>query len=552
MTFAQLGLPLGAWGCLLYAGLRADAQDDWGRIAVGPPHARQQVLGSFGLRNVQLTIWFPSHDPSEVLPPLQIASMPLRHLVQGPRGLRRFRPRRHGRFREASVVPKANGRRTHPWKDLEIVVMNPTEYDEKADMTWDASLYMPLLVAAKEVELTNYAALGLLTCGILIQLSWLLLARSAWLRAILHISVSANIDHRGRRTVSFLYLGAAFVVLVSSVRYVAMYRYHLGVLVSEFLIRLTDGSIAVWPYDVGVFPMTGMLLYTGGGACSLLASADLLSRAGAERLKSFLTESSKAAETNVVVLGESRKCTVVALDSNASVYAAASSAAAVAPPGGRRDSWVLQRKNSFKAAMHDGLYKQVREHNAWVIKVVIGFMVLFVVLLGIVGFVVGGKAVGAGLENAVKGADLSVRSVERSLAQARQQFLQPVRDAPGLFRNVSRSGMNWTVHAALDSQQSAKVKAELFKAATKDGMLALQAGLGAAAEAAKEQDWEEVWLIARSGVVGVLLDARRNACRSGRATWPRWQYGDVAAVARAFVLGVVFVAFCVIRTLTEF
>eukprot|EP00421_Protoceratium_reticulatum_P047393 CAMPEP_0168454398 /NCGR_PEP_ID=MMETSP0228-20121227/50200_1 /TAXON_ID=133427 /ORGANISM="Protoceratium reticulatum, Strain CCCM 535 (=CCMP 1889)" /LENGTH=270 /DNA_ID=CAMNT_0008469183 /DNA_START=191 /DNA_END=1000 /DNA_ORIENTATION=- len=269
-------------------------------------------------------------------------------------------------------------------------------------------------------------------------------------------------------------------------------------LISEFLFSLTDGDIVVWPPDLEVSLTSGAWAYIGSGGVSLVLGLVLL---GCE-LDGVFTLGRRAGDHNKMSLQAVPAATVVPMPSlgirptgiqpqSVGSLPCVTLTEQEEPEGSKAQQSVSaeaathyhEQQLAFIAESLASTRAQVRAHNHKVVTAVLCLMLLFVLFLGVAGFLLGRRAIENALQNALRGPQLTVkqttgaiRDVPRSAGESLRGIHESLRNATDArLAAAARSGREACGTAAGDARIAALGALAAARSATESAVLAIRA-----------------------------------------------------------------------------
>eukprot|EP00933_Yihiella_yeosuensis_P077740 TRINITY_DN8856_c0_g1_i1.p1 TRINITY_DN8856_c0_g1~~TRINITY_DN8856_c0_g1_i1.p1 ORF type:complete len:642 (-),score=121.63 TRINITY_DN8856_c0_g1_i1:451-2112(-) len=441
--------------------------------------------------------------------PLRIPWMPVKHFVAGPPGV--------GRFRRQTLRPGVDGWRTTSTRDLEFVVSEKSLKESAERLNdWDAETFQPLVTAGEFAHCCSCAGLVLLLCGVISQI-----ASGFLLRPLRHRSVPPGVGSGSNsnplplgprlllRSAALFYIGSSALSLGGATRYAAAYHHKLKLLVSEFLFMLTDGDVSFWPEDMLVALAGGSLLALASGLIALTAGLVLLFGDLSMMIELDVSDQvsvTAAGEATVVPLssknGNAGELAQTEIDKTAVLEEHAQRSEAVRFRRARTEasslqaSTDLQEEKDLLTKAFAATTEQLRSHNRRVAGTVLISMVVFVLILAAVAFFIGRIAVAQGIQNALRGPQLTVKQTSHAFKKA-QLFAGSSARGAG---NATLSSLG----AAARHAQRAKNHARAELRSTGDSARAAAESLAAAA---KRPDWHGIV----SGTAGFPARVARGA-----------------------------------------
>ncbi|CAJ1335382.1 unnamed protein product [Effrenium voratum] len=358
----------------------------WSRVeteAEGPSLRARFTLAEGCMR---VRFWPDRLHPKPVPEPLRVPWVPLQQLVAGPPALARFRRQLLRPGQRVDVLGAMPGDR-----DMEFVVKNLDRAVRCRE--WDPTFFRPFDAASAATHLATITALGLNVAAMLSHVLGLALHRRAlrlnlqypkqW-KSVLVLRLSGS-----------AYIAAAVVIMTALTRYTAVCHHRLKVLVSEFVLGITAGDVNLWPQDLAVHLAPGVYCALTGAVLSFLL--------GMFQLSAEFVASEPAA---------------VRAQAQAEVRQVRSELEEDAESDAEEESKREDREYLMRAL--ETTRVQLKAHNRRVAGTVILAIIAFVALLCAVAFFLGRVAVAQGIQNALRGPQLTVKQTTLSFRKARE------------------------------------------------------------------------------------------------------------------------------------
>lgn len=359
--------------------------------------------------------------------PLRIPWIPLADLVEGPPAVAQFRRQLLRPNQRVDALGAHPGER-----DMEFVVQN-LERSRKCS-EWDPTFFRPLDTTSLTTELSKNGALAFLAAAWLSQMMGLLLLRhsrpGSW-RPLLVLRLSGC-----------LYLFSSAVCVAGLTHYSAVCRHRLKVLVSEFVLGISGGDVVLWPQDLTLHLATGAHFMLCSALMSFLLGMyqisgeffqkpSLAPNASSENVGKVHSEVRRLSTPQVVELQRQD-----ADDTEAE----------------QEESAREREDREFFLKALDVTKGEIKAHNRRVAGTVIMAMLAFVILLCAVAFFFGRVAVAQGIQNALRGPQLSVKQTTLSFRKAKES----ARDLVVGAGNVTVHGLSTAGHQTYHGLSSAQ------------------------------------------------------------------------------------------------
>lgn len=402
--------------------------DTWLQVRAEPPAARHELLAEFGPFQARLNVRFlkdPASPSRQALPQLKIPWMPLKHFLGGPPAVSRFR--KH-------LAPVGGANAAPGAREIEFIVSDALDRSEEV-RDWDIRPFEPLAQAAHAVQICGCTIVTLLLCALTSQAT-----AAAMLVCNVERREGLNTWPLGPRLAStvaaVLYLSAAAAASWGAVRFTSAGHAVLKPLVSEFLVVVTDGDAVIWPADMYVKMGPGVFALAFAGAVAFLMGLILLltDYEGSAPERGRDKTPVRAAR---VVPKQMSPTTIVPIKTvSPQVSSRGIKLEAIQP-------LTIQEKLLFASALEVTRAKIARKNKrlaAWIIFA----MLAFVVLLTVVGFLLGRRVVVQGLQNALRGPQLTVKQTKHAFQKVRHD-IQEVAVSTG---NATRIGVDVMARSA--------------------------------------------------------------------------------------------------------
>eukprot|EP00439_Symbiodinium_sp_Y106_P056619 s642_g7.t4 len=394
-------------GTLLVAALSWDV---WSKVLTSQEVDRHSLHAHFNLAEGCMRVrFYPDRaQPWKQVPePLRVPWVPLAQLAEGPPGLAEFRRQLVRPGQRVDALGALPGER-----DLDFVVKNLDKSARSRD--WDPTYFHQLDAVSALVHLCCCAALLLSFLALMAELIGASLHRR-------QLPAKRVGSVRVLRLAGALSMASAAAVAFALTQYSAVCRYRLKVLVSEFLLGITAGDVVVWPQDLTMVWGGGVYFALASGLLSFLSGVCLV----------FAELDSTTAETTSAAVGkvqtEVRRVEDRHFTSRGSAASIASEietleqeALEYVPEAVTTTEQQKEEELQFLTRALEATEAQLKAHNRKVAATVLLAMLAFVMLLCAVGFFMGRVAVAQGIQNALRGPQLTVKQTTLSFRKAKE------------------------------------------------------------------------------------------------------------------------------------
>lgn len=463
---------------------------------------------------MRVRFWPDRAQPWKQVPePLRVPWVPLAQLAEGPPGLAQFRRQLVRPGQRVDALGALPGER-----DLEFVVKN---LDKSArSREWDPTYFHELDAVSALVHLCCCAALLLNFLALMAELIGASLHRR-------QLPAKRFGSVRVLRLAGALSMASAAAVAFALTQYSAVCRYRLKVLVSEFLLGITAGDVVVWPQDLTMAWGGGVYFALASGLLSLLSGVCLF----------FAELDSTTAETTSAAVGkvqtEVRRVEDRQFTSRGSAASIASEmetfeqeALEYVPDAVTTTEQQKEEELQFLTRALEATEAQLKAHNRRVAATVLLAMLAFVMLLCAVGFFMGRVAVAQGIQNALRGPQLTVKQTTLSFRKAKELAKDSVVGAG----NATITGLSSAARHTWNAGRRANGDLRAMSSSAKSWA-------GSVASALKNPDWPVVlWnIIALPGrsawrllrhlgeVLGTALHDLQWQAHRLMKSWRMWQ-----------------------------
>lgn len=433
--------------------LAATARYPWSSVETYEATSATLLRAHFTLAEGCFRVRTVPERNSRQVSPLRVPWVPLQDLVEGPPALARFRRQLLRPNQRVDLLGARPGE-----KDMEFVVKNLEKAKRCND--WDPSFFRPIDLTSVKTAFAKDCALGVWLGGWIAQS----LGLYAWRRALTRSWRPVLV----LRSSGYLYLCSSAIAILALTRYSAVCRHRLKILVSEFVLGISAGDVVLWPQDLSLQMATSAYLMLFSALVNFLLG-----------IYQITTEFYPLTSAPAVgkVQSEVRRISNPRLIEKP--------AEELESPGEQEETEKEREDREFFLKALEVTKAQIKSHNRRVAGTVIMAMLAFVILLCGVAFFFGRVAVAQGIQNALRGPQLTVKQTTLSFRKAKESAKDLVVGAGNATASTVASASRSTAGAARHARHGLRQLREGARQSAQE-----------LAEAVRSPDWRQVlWKI---------------------------------------------------------